>query len=207
MNPQEYQNWLKDWQVQYDKAPDSATKKALEGIRAQFEAQNQQYSPEGQIQQRYSDVTNFNSPLYQQYAQYLQKTNPQISTNALLSAPQAGGFNYGVSQKLATERAKQLNTSRNEAISQGAQQFALGNQSNANSLLGYLLNNNQFQQQLAEQKRQFNESQPSFLDSLLNIGGGLLGYGVGNLFSGKSFFGGAGTSGLNPLQGNSRYGY
>jgi len=147
-------------------------------------------SYEGKVLSRYEDILDFNSPLYKQFAKYFSSLIPQLGTNQLI-APLAGqGFSQGGSQKIASERAEAFNTKRSETINKGVQEFALGNQNQANGLLSMLLNNQQFQQQLAQQQRQFDASQPDFLDSLLNIGGGILGMGTGNLFSGKSFLGG-----------------
>lgn len=152
---------------------------------------------EKKINQRYDDITNFNSALYQQYRGYLSSLIPQLGANNMIAPLLAGGGSYGGSQKIAQERAEAYNVNRTEQINKGVQEFALGNQNQASGLLGMLLNNQQFMAQLQEQQRQFDESQPSFWDSLLNIVGGIGGMGVGNLIGGKSFFGSnSGSSGM-----------
>lgn len=153
---------------------------------------------EEKANQRYEDITNFNSDYYKNFKNYLDRLIPEVSPDSLLAPLTAGGFSYGTSQKLATERAEAINTKRGEKISQTVQEFAIGSQGQAGGLLNSLLSNQQFMAELAEKRRQFDESSPNFLDSILNIVGNIGGLGVGNLFSGKGFFGSSdrGGSGL-----------
>lgn len=162
----------------------------------EFGKEYEAYQLEEKTNKRYDEITNFGSDYYKQFQSYLEKLNPQISANSLLAPLTGSGFNYGTSQKIATERSQQMNTKRTEAISKGVQEFAIGSQGQAGGLLQMLFGNNQFQQELAEKKRQFDESSPTFLDSLLNIGGSLLGQFTGGLLGGGSASSARGSSGL-----------
>ena len=173
----------------------------------QWKANLDQETLQGKVDARYNEVTDFNSPLYQNFRSYAQKSTPGIGVNSLIAPLKAGGLSTTGAKNIASSRMQELQTGRNEQISNAVTQFALGQQGQATGLLGLFSNNqnnyNQLQlqyAQLGEQQRQFNESQPTFFDSLLNIVGGIAGQGTGNLMSGKSFFGGG--NGNNYYQGN-----
>ena len=119
--------------------------------------------------ERYGDVTDFQSPLYQQYRQFLSSSTPTTGTNALLAPLMAGGGNQAASQVQAGAQRDELGKERTDAINTGTNQFALGMQSQANPLLSLMSNNAQFSGNLAEQQRQFNASQPDFWDTLLSV--------------------------------------
>jgi len=85
-----------------------------------------------------SNITDFNSPLYQQYSQFLQKNTPQVGVNSLLAPLLAGGASYGGSQKIASERAKAMQGQRSDAIQQGVQGFAMNMQSQVMPQLGQI---------------------------------------------------------------------
>ena len=131
------------------------------GIMAQFEL----WKNTNQIEQRFGEVTDFNSPLYQQYANFAQRANPAIGQNSLLAPLLAGGASYGGSQVIAGQQRQDLLKDRTEALNTGVQQFGLGMQGQASGLLGLASGNAQFGGTLAENQRQFNESnEASFLD-------------------------------------------
>jgi len=145
------------------------------------------------IKQRYGDITNFNSQYYQQYRGLLDKIMPTQGSN-YIAGLQAGGGNYGASQVQAKASQRGFEKRRSDFLNTSVSQFALGSQSQAGGLLGQLSGNQQFMQQLAEQRRQFDESQTSFWEDLggglLNIGGGLLGTATAGLFGGGVASGG-----------------
>jgi len=192
-----------------------------EAIRADFEL----WKNQRQLGQRYEDITDFGSEYYQQYRGLMGKITPTVGTNTILSGLQAGGGNYAASQVQAGARVDKLSKERTDFLNTNVTQFALGSQAQAGGLLGQMSGNAQFMGQLAEQRRQFDESQPDFLDSLVNIGGTLLGAGAGFLLGGPAgaFAGGAmanqatskGGSTYQPIKpggnqgnyGNNNYGY
>lgn len=144
---------------------------------------------------RYEDITDFNSPYYQEYRKFLQESTPQLGADSLIKPLLAGGAGYSGAQKIAQERSQAFTQQRQQGINQGVREFALNSQSQGSDLLGMLTQNNQFMMQLAEKRRQFDESQPTPFDSLLNIGGGLLGSYLGG------GFGGLGASGFGNSTG------
>lgn len=150
------------------------------GIVAGF----QQWQAQRQIQQRYQDITDFGSEYYQQYRGLLGKITPTVGTGTVLAGLQAGGGNYAASQVQAGARVDELSRERTDFLNTATSQFALGSQAQAGGLLGQYSQNAQFLAQLEEQRRQFDESQPDFWDSLLNIGATALGTGAGFLIGG-----------------------
>ncbi len=138
-----------------------------EAIRADFELWRNQK----QLGQRYEDITDFGSEYYQQYRGLMGKITPTVGKDVVLSGLRAGGGNYAASQVQANARIDELSKERTDFLNTNVTQFALGSQAQAGGLLGQMSGNAQFMAQLAEQRRQFDESQPDFLDSLLNIGG------------------------------------
>lgn len=130
----------------------------------------------GLIKERYGDITDYNSEYYKKFSDYISKLIPQVSPDALLAPLAGSGFNYGTSQVLASKRAENLNQKRTQAVSQATEEFALGSQQQASGLLGMLLQDEQFRKQLKAQV----DAQPGFFDSLLNIGGSIGGFALGN---------------------------
>jgi len=145
--------------------------KAYQGLQA-----GQRYGDaQSQIQDRYSQITDFKSPLYQNYRSYLEKSSPQLGADQMIAPLLAGGGAYGGSQKIAQERSQAYNSQRNDAISKGVQEFALGNQGQATGLLGLYSSNQNFKMQLDQNQKQFDEANDaSFGNQLLGLGGGLL---------------------------------
>jgi len=84
------------------------------------------------------NMTDFQSPLYQQYAQFLQKTSPQIGANTLLAPLMAGGTGYAGGQNIANEKLKSLTTERQDKINTGVQGFGLQMQQNILSQVGQI---------------------------------------------------------------------
>jgi len=140
-----------------------------------------------------ANMTDFNSPLYQQYAQYLQKTTQGIGVNSLLAPLMAGGAGYAGGQAIASQQAQGMNKQRQDKINTGVQQFAVGNQQNVLGQLGQLggsfattLNRNAMDAQTAAQNNPFNQL------------GGMLGSFAGLL---NPFGGSASKMGAQPVGG------
>ena len=175
-----------------------------------FAQWKQETALQGKIDQRYKDVTDFNSPLYQQYRGYIQKSTPGIGTDTLLAPLKAQGFSGTSAKNIAQNQAKNLQTGRNEQISNAVTEFAIGQQSQATGLLGiYSSNQNNYNQlilqqaQLQEQKRQYNETQSgNFVNSLLSLGGGLLANFIPGIGSVGKATTGAGSGSNSPYTPN-----
>ena len=75
------------------------------------------------------NITDFNSPLYQEYAKYLQKTTPGIGVNSLLAPLMAGGAGYAGGQAIANQKLQGMSRERQDKINTGVQGFA-GNMQN-----------------------------------------------------------------------------
>jgi len=176
------QYWNKDYNsLKNNKYFNSLAQKAY----AEYKRGENNANVANQVQDRYSEVTDFNSDYYKQYSQFLQKNTPSIGTDSLLGLLSAGGYDYGGAQAIASQRSKQLNQNRNEDIQKSTMEFALNSQNQGNSLLGSMLQNTQFNSQLYQQQQQFNANQPTFWDSLLNVAGGIAGTLTGNWLSPK----------------------
>ena len=153
----------------------------------------QEYSDlQGQIGDRYKDITDFQSPFYQQYRKFLQSTMGGIGQNALLGGLMAGNVDYGTAQKLGAQRGQEMQGQRTEAVNQGVQGFALQAQSMANPLLG-MQSNNYFNQQSAgldRDKLTMMQEQAAYdrkwspISSLLNLFGAFGGMAAGQLMAG-----------------------
>ncbi len=190
MNEQEFLKWV-------ESIPDVGGIRAK--LKAQFYENKKQAETQNRLDQRYSDITGFNSPYYQEYRKFLQDSTPQLGVNSLISPLLAGGAGFSGAQKIAQERAQSFTQQRQQGINQGVQNFALGSQSQGNSILGMDLQNKQFYAGLNEQKRQFNESQPTFWDSMLNVVGGVGGSLLGGFMGGGG--GSASAAKYNPYGG------
>ena len=127
------------------------------------------------------NITDFNSPLYQQYAQYLQKTMPGIGANTLLAPLMAGGVGYAGGQAIAQQRLASMSGQRQDKINTGVQQFAGGLQSQVMPQLGQIGNSFANTISRASQENQFNQQ---------NSGWGMLGNVVGSVAGLLNPFGG-----------------
>ena len=90
----------------------------------------------GQMGDLSQSLLNFQSPLYQQYASYLQKTTPGIGLNSMLGTLMAGGTGYAGGQAIAQQRLQSMAGQRQDKINTGVQGFGLGNIGTGASLLG-----------------------------------------------------------------------
>jgi len=145
------------------------------GTRPGIVAGFQQWQAQKQLQERYKDVTNFGSPLYQQYRSFLEKATPQIGTNTLLAPLMAGGGNFGASQVQANALRDELGKERTDAINTGTQGFALGMQGQAGGLLGQFQQGAQFTAEMAQRKKEFEESNEAGIFDYLSAGLPILG--------------------------------
>ena len=154
------------------------------GARADFEL----WKTNRQIQGRYEDLTDFGSEYYQQARGLFGKIMPTQGAN-YIAGLQAGGGNYGASQVQAKASQRGFERRREDFLNTNVTQFAIGSQAQAGGLLGQLSGNQQFMAQLNEQRRQFDESQPNFLES---FAGGVLN--IGSFLAGGLIAGGGGGS-------------
>ena len=136
------------------------------GIMAQFEL----WKNSNQIEQRYGEVTDFTSPLYQQYRKFLGSVTPTTGTNALLAPLMVGGGNYAASQVQAGALRDELGRERSDFLNTSTNQFGLGMQGQAGGLLGQLSSNAQYSGTLAENQRQFNEQNEAEFFDYLSLG-------------------------------------
>ncbi len=141
-----------------------------------------------QTQNRYDDLSNFQSSYYQLFRSFLEKQTPTFGTDRALAGQVASGSNYATGSVIANEREKAFNRSREDFLNTTVSGFAFQSQGQADTLLGGLLQNSQFQQNLGEQRREFDVSnETDFWDYALSI--------IPGAASGASgFFGGAGAA-------------
>ena len=97
-------------------------------------------------------------------------------TQQLLSSQMAQGGDFGGSTYIAGKQREDILAKNNDVAGTAATNFGA-------NLYGHGMD-------IYAQGQEFAKSSPTFLDQLLEIGGGIAGIGVGNIFSGKSFFGG-----------------
>jgi len=135
------------------------------------------------------NIANFNSPLYQQYASYLQKTTPGVGVNSLLAPLMAGGVSYAGGQNIATARANEMNRGRQDKVNAGVQGFALNMQNQILPQLSQIggsfesqRNFNLQQQQTDAANSPWNQIGSTlgglagmFLPGLIGMGGGMAG--------------------------------
>ena len=186
---------LKQLQSMADNAPNDVMRKAILEAIEKYKQTKEVTSPFGKMGDLSEQLLDFNSPIYQQYSQFLQKNTPQIGVNTLLAPLLAGGASYGGSQAIAGKRAQAMAGQRQDAIQTGVQGFALGNIGQGANLLGQQGNMGMGFLNLGEQQRQFDQS-----NSPWGAIGGLLGGALG-MFGG---FGGGQkpmTAGMPPSQG------
>lgn len=145
---------------------------------------NQRKSTEsltGQIQGRIGDVTDPNSPLYRQFQAGLSKQlSSAITPSSLLALARGRGLSQGSASAVSNEQLRAAQSRVGDIAGQATSQFFQQNQGQAQGLLGMLLQNDQFRAQLAQQQSQFQESQPTFGEQLLNIGS----FGLGQVLGG-----------------------
>lgn len=144
-----------------------------------------------QIQGRFDDLTDFGSDFFQGFRRFLGSVTPNPGVGSFLSLLQAGGGNFGASQVQAQASQRGAEGRRNDFLNTTTNQFALGAQEQANALLGIISTNQRFLTGLRESQRQFDKSQPGFLDFI----GSILGT-AGGSAAGGAFGGGAGVGGF-----------
>ena len=135
------------------------------------------------------NITDFNSPLYQQYAQYLQKTMPGIGVNSLLAPLMAGGAGYAGGQSIANAKLQGMNRERQDKINTGVQGFAGSLQGQVMPQIGQIGQSFQNTMNRVSQEDMFNQQ---------NSGWGLVGQTLGGLVgmaNPMNLFGGGGASG------------
>ncbi len=135
---------------------------------------------------RFGELTDFGSKFFQSFRGFLGSMTPSPGANSFLSLLQAGGGNFGASQVQAKQLRRGAEGRRQDFLNTATKGFALESQGQANKLLGQISQNEQFMAQLAEMKRQFDDSQGGFLDFLGDIGGFALGIGLAPLTGGAS---------------------
>lgn len=120
------------------------------------------------------NITDFNSPLYQQYQQYLQKTMGGIGVNSLLAPLMAGGAGYAGGQAIANQKAMGWERQRQDKINTGVQDFALGLQGQVLNQLGQLGDSFSTSRTQSMQQGEYDSAK-----SPLSQIGGVLGTGLG----------------------------
>jgi hypothetical protein len=131
---------------------------------------------QGMIEDRYTSMLDYSSPMYKQYANYLQTSTPKTGTDTYMSMLTAGGGGYAGNMKIAAAKAKSDNAQRNDSILNAVNQFAASNSSQANSLLGLMSNSQMNKMQLTAQREADNESFGDILGGILGmVGGSFLG--------------------------------
>lgn len=124
------------------------------------------------------NMTNFQSPLYQQYAQYLQKAQGGVGVNSLLAPLMAGGSGYAGGQAIASQKAAEMGRERQDKINTGVQGFAMNMQNNVMGQLGQI--GGSFNNTL---NRGLMQGQEDAANSPWKTVGGLLGAGLGTLIA------------------------
>lgn len=136
---------------------------------------------EGALQESYMQLIDPNSDYYKTLRSELEKSiseaTPTLGT--LIGAQRSAGTSYTSSQAIASEQRKAAERRGAETLARSVANAQLqGLAQGQQGLLGLA--------QLNEQRRQFDESQPSFGDQLLDIAGGLAGTLTGGLLGGSS---------------------
>jgi len=221
----EYQDALKRAREMANRVPfgSDATynrlKEQIDQYYAQLQNQNlneRNAEDRQMILNRFNELSNPSSSYYRGINQQIRDNLTAIyNPNSLLALARGSGLSGQGSATIANQQRKQQQRQINEVANQGTNQAFTSAGGMLNNLLGMAQSGTgqqgQFYQnlqqlnlaysQLAEQRRQFNESQPSFFDSLLNLGG----YALGQYAGGG--FGGGGAGQLRYGGGNSGYGY
>lgn len=84
------------------------------------------------------NMTDFQSPLYQGYAQFLQKTTPGIGANTLLGSLIAGGNGFAGGMNIANQKAMDFARERQDAINNSTLGFFNNNQQSVMGQLGQI---------------------------------------------------------------------
>ena len=134
--------------------------------------QNQYQDIMDKLSARYEELSDPNSEYYQEFRQNLMKTLSAAAptTNSLLGMARAGGLGVGSSATIANEQRKATEGRIADYAGKATTGAYLEGSGQANQILQAGLSGNLSYQQLMEQMRQFNESQPTMGDY---IGGGL----------------------------------
>ena len=130
---------------------------SVEGEGSKYAATLREMSSSNKMGDLSSQLTDFQSPLYQQYASYLQKTTPGIGVNSMLGTLMAGGTGYAGGQGIAQQRSAGMAGQRQDKINQGVQGFSLGNIGTGASLLGQQGQLGLGYAELSEQRRQYDD--------------------------------------------------
>jgi hypothetical protein len=144
---------------------------------------------QGMAEDRYTSMLDYSSPMYKQYANYLQTSTPKAGTDTYMSMLTAGGGGYAGNMKIAAAKAKNDNAQRNDSILNAVNQFAASNSSQANNLLSMMSSNQMNKMQLTAQREAQNESFGDILGGLIGMVGG-------------SFLGGLGSGYANKITGS-----
>jgi len=137
-----------------------------------------------------NQLSDFQSPFYQQFRSYMGSMTPTMGTNAMLAPLMAGGGNMGASQVQANMLHKNYLGQRNDFLNKGVQQFAQGNMGMIGSLLGQQgsLASNAYS---TKTQREISDQQQG---GALDFFGNLLGAGAGMFMGGFNPFGGSGMA-------------
>ena len=87
---------------------------SVEGEGSKYAATLREMSSSNKMGDLSSQLTDFQSPLYQQYASYLQKTTPGIGVNSMLAPLMAGGTGYAGGQAIANQKVSALSKKRSD---------------------------------------------------------------------------------------------
>jgi len=137
----------------------------------------------GELGEQFLDPS---SQIFQQFGAQLQERLNQASPtlNSLLGLQRAGGLGIGPSTAIATEQREAIEARNRAQAASGQRDLFTGLAGTGAGLIGQGMQGFTQLAQLQEQRRQFDESQPSFLGEL----GRIAGFGAGSLLGGP--FGG-----------------
>jgi hypothetical protein len=139
------------------------------------------------ITQREKDLSDPNSKYYTDYYKQLKGTLSAASSPAsFLALNRASGLGVEGSATIANSQRKTLEGKISDYATTGMQNLFQANTSGATSLLGLQQNNNQFQQSLAFNKQQYEDSKKFDWGSLLKIGGQIAGMALAPATGGAS---------------------
>ena len=153
------------------------------GVYAGYELWKQQK----QTQQRYGEVTDFQSPLYQQFRSFLGSATPNIGTNSLLAPLMAGGGNQAASGLQANALRDEYAGERNDFLNNAVSGFASQNIGLGIGALGQAQGSYQQQQNLNAQVK---SQEGDFGDFLMALAPSAFSF--FNLFGGGAAQGGGG---------------
>ena len=115
--------------------PQNDVYKWTEGFGGSTEEQyiRNAYDTMGKFQ---NQLSNFQSPFYQQFAAYANKATPATGVNSYLQLLQSGGGNYAGSMAQALALKSNADKQRRDTINTGVQGFALKNVDTIANLMG-----------------------------------------------------------------------